>query len=172
MICLRVRYSLLPALSIEGIIWAKIVEGSFTKPFFQEFIAELLQRMQPFPARNSVIVMDNAQIHKNREVVDMIHARSVFILFFILQMIYLHYTEECVSHIYLHIHLTTTLLNWRFQASKLLFDKKVYSIVKTMIKRRMILMYIYISLMQIFRLIMQRQSVIFIIAVIYNKFKK
>lgn len=38
--------------------------------------------MEPYPARNSVIVMDNARIHKNQDVVDMIHARSVFILFF------------------------------------------------------------------------------------------
>ena len=31
--------------------------------------------MQPFPAKNSVIVMDNARIHKSQDVVDMIHAR-------------------------------------------------------------------------------------------------
>ena len=66
---------MLPALSTEGIIWAKIVEGSFTKPLFQGFIAELLERMQPFPAKNSVIVMDNARIHKNQEIVDMIHSQ-------------------------------------------------------------------------------------------------
>ena len=71
------RYSLLPALSMDGIIWAKIVEGSFTKPLFQEFIAELLTRMQPFPGKNSVIIMDNARIHKNQEVIDMIEERYV-----------------------------------------------------------------------------------------------
>ena len=60
---------------MDGIIWAKIVEGSFTKPLFQEFIAELLTRMQPFPGNNSVIIMDNARIHKNQEVVDMIQER-------------------------------------------------------------------------------------------------
>jgi hypothetical protein len=44
---------------MEGIIWAKLVEGLFTKPLFQEFIAELLERMQPFSEPNFVIVMDN-----------------------------------------------------------------------------------------------------------------
>ena len=68
------RYSLLPALSI---IWAKIVEGSFTEPLFQEFIAELLTRMQLFPGKNSVIIMDNTCIHKNQEVIDMIEERYV-----------------------------------------------------------------------------------------------
>ncbi|PPQ84969.1 hypothetical protein CVT26_008289 [Gymnopilus dilepis] len=75
------RYSLLPALSFEGIIWAKVVEGSFTKRLFQEFIAELLDRMQPFPAPKSVIVMDNARIHKNQDIVDMIHARGMRIVY-------------------------------------------------------------------------------------------
>ena len=58
-----------------GMIYAKIVEGSFTAELFQEFISGLLDRMQPFPAANSVIVMDNARIHKNQDIIDMIHAR-------------------------------------------------------------------------------------------------
>ena len=32
------RYSLLPALSMDGIIWAKIVEGSFTKPLSKNLL--------------------------------------------------------------------------------------------------------------------------------------
>jgi hypothetical protein len=68
-------YRVVPALSLDGIIWAKIVEGSFTKPLFHTFIQELLTRMEPFPGRNSVIFMDNARIHKNREMVDMIQER-------------------------------------------------------------------------------------------------
>jgi hypothetical protein len=60
---------------LDGVIWAKIVEGSFTKPLFKEFISELLTRMQPFPGNNSVIIMDNARIHKNQDVIDMIEER-------------------------------------------------------------------------------------------------
>ncbi|KAJ8588418.1 hypothetical protein M405DRAFT_695360, partial [Rhizopogon salebrosus TDB-379] len=52
-------YSLLPALSLDGILHASIVEGSFTAARFREFIEALLLRMRPFPENNSVIVLDN-----------------------------------------------------------------------------------------------------------------
>ncbi len=35
--------------------------------------------MQPFPAPNSVIVMDNCRIHKHPDIVDLIHSRYVWI---------------------------------------------------------------------------------------------
>lgn len=69
------RYSLLPALSFDGMLWAKVVEGSFTSDLFYEFIEELLTRMAPFPAPNSVIVMDNARIHKHPDIIDLIESR-------------------------------------------------------------------------------------------------
>ncbi|KAF8227773.1 hypothetical protein L208DRAFT_1025577, partial [Tricholoma matsutake] len=65
-------YSLLPALSLNGIIHVKIVEGSFTTTLFHDSIEGLLDCMQPFPAPNSVIVMDNAHIHKNPHIVELI----------------------------------------------------------------------------------------------------
>lgn len=68
-------YSLLPALSLDGVIAAKVVEGSFTALQFQEFISHLLDHMQPSPLPNSVIVMDNARIHKKPEIIQMIHDR-------------------------------------------------------------------------------------------------
>ncbi|KAJ3963904.1 hypothetical protein EV361DRAFT_775674, partial [Lentinula raphanica] len=63
---------LLPALSIGGILYAKVVEGSFTAQKFFDFIEALLTCMQPFPAPKSVIVMDNACIHKDPRVLDLI----------------------------------------------------------------------------------------------------
>jgi hypothetical protein len=56
-------------------IYAKVVEGSFTAPLFRDFIEGLLNQMQPFPAPKSVIVMDNARIHKNPQIVEMIEER-------------------------------------------------------------------------------------------------
>ncbi|KAF8219841.1 hypothetical protein L208DRAFT_1337414, partial [Tricholoma matsutake] len=58
-------YSLLPALSVNGVIYSKIVKGSFTARRFYNFIDGLLDHMQPFPLPNLVIVMDNACIHKD-----------------------------------------------------------------------------------------------------------
>jgi hypothetical protein len=68
---------LLPALSLNGIIHAKIVEGSFTTTLFHDFIEGLLDHMQPFPALASVIVMDNACIHKHPHIVELIEERHV-----------------------------------------------------------------------------------------------
>ncbi|TFY50736.1 hypothetical protein EVG20_g11358 [Dentipellis fragilis] len=75
------QYSLLPALSLDGVIWAKIVEGSFTTVRFLEFIEGLLDCMQPFPGSNSVIIMDNARIHKDPEIIETIQARGMRALF-------------------------------------------------------------------------------------------
>ena len=69
------RYSVLPAMSPSGIIHHAIVEGSFTAERFHQFISELLDLMQPFPNPNSVIVMDNARIHKDPDVLQMIEDR-------------------------------------------------------------------------------------------------
>ena len=80
------RYSLLPALAIDSVIHVKIVEGSFTTVLFHEFIEGLLDQMQPFPHPKSVIVMDNARIHKDPEIRELIEARWVTSIFFWLKL--------------------------------------------------------------------------------------
>lgn len=71
-------FSILPAISLEdGILHCDIVEGSFTTATFKRFVERLLDNMQPFPNPNSVIVMDNCQIHKHPEIQDVIKARYV-----------------------------------------------------------------------------------------------
>jgi hypothetical protein len=69
------RYSVLPAMSLDGILDVKIIEGSFDSDSFSRFIDGLLCHMSPFPGPNSVIVMDNCRIHKSDVVRDMIEAR-------------------------------------------------------------------------------------------------
>ena len=66
------RFSVLPALSLDGILTVKIVEGSFTTEWFKQFIDGLLDHMNPFPGPNSVIVMDNCRIHRVQAIRDMI----------------------------------------------------------------------------------------------------
>ncbi len=71
-------FSVLPAISHnDGIVHCEVVEGSFCAETFQRFISRLLNRMEPFPGPNSVVVMDNCRIHKSPEVVEMIESRSV-----------------------------------------------------------------------------------------------
>ena len=78
---ITIRYSILPALSLDGIIAVDILEGSFNKIRFARFIDGLLDHMNPFPGPNSVIVMDNCRIHKCPEVLDMIIERCVLFIF-------------------------------------------------------------------------------------------
>jgi len=52
-----------------------IIEGSYNGDLFHSFIAGLLDKMQPFPAPNSVIVMDNCAIHKGPDIRALIEER-------------------------------------------------------------------------------------------------
>ena len=51
------RYSVLPTLSLNGMLECLIVEGSFNAARFYCFILSLLKWMNPFPGPNSIIVI-------------------------------------------------------------------------------------------------------------------
>ena len=72
---MSVRYSIFPTISLNGIIECKIVKGSFNGDLSYSFIEGLLDKMLPFPASNSVIVMDNCAIHKGPEIRELIEQR-------------------------------------------------------------------------------------------------
>lgn len=69
------RYSVLPALSFSGVLHVAVIEGSVDTDIYEEFIEELLDMMEPYPGPNSVLVMDNAQIHKSDNVKEMASER-------------------------------------------------------------------------------------------------
>ncbi|KAF9224700.1 hypothetical protein BS17DRAFT_701547, partial [Gyrodon lividus] len=56
-------YSILPAISLDGVIHLKVINCSFTEDDFANFICGVLNQMQPWPLPNSVLIMDNACIH-------------------------------------------------------------------------------------------------------------
>ena len=56
-------------------LYAKIVEGLFTTKLFLQFLNGLLDRMNPFPAPNSVIIMDNARIYRHPRIRELIEER-------------------------------------------------------------------------------------------------
>lgn len=66
---------MLPALSLDGILHLDVLDRSYTSQLFNEFVDGLLDNMNPFPARNSVLVMDNASIHKSLILQQMVEAR-------------------------------------------------------------------------------------------------
>jgi len=76
-----ISYSVLPALSLDGILHVSVVEGAFNMESFNQFVDELLDYMNPYDPinhnKNSVLIMDNCRIHKDPEMVARVHARYV-----------------------------------------------------------------------------------------------
>jgi hypothetical protein len=97
-----IRYSILPAISMEGIVHCKIVEGSYNSELFSTFISELLDHMHPFPMPQSVIVMDNCSIHKAPEIAEMIRGRCGISVLHLTQMLIV-FPGACEYCFFLHI---------------------------------------------------------------------
>jgi len=64
-------------MSLDGILHLAIQDNPYTAVQFNSFVEALLDNMNQFPQPNSVIVMDNASIHKSQELRQMIEERSV-----------------------------------------------------------------------------------------------
>jgi hypothetical protein len=64
-------------MSLDGILHLAIQDCPYTAIQFNSFIEALLGNMNQFPQPNSVIVMDNASIHKSPELRPMVEERFV-----------------------------------------------------------------------------------------------
>ncbi|KAJ8457648.1 hypothetical protein ONZ51_g11397 [Trametes cubensis] len=70
-----IRYSILPALSVDGILTVRVVRGSVDgSAFYDWVISELLPKMNPYPGPNSVLIVDNCRTHKSNAVRDAVEA--------------------------------------------------------------------------------------------------
>ncbi|TFK64995.1 hypothetical protein BDN72DRAFT_739684, partial [Pluteus cervinus] len=59
------RYSLVAALSVDGYVGARVVSGSVDgEEFFDFIVTEVLPKMNHYPGKNSVLILDNCAIHK------------------------------------------------------------------------------------------------------------
>jgi transposase len=65
------RYQILPAYTQDGIILARVFQGSTNAAVFEDFIEELLPSCNPWPGKRSVLVMDNASIHHTARIKQM-----------------------------------------------------------------------------------------------------
>ncbi|KAI0001614.1 hypothetical protein BJV77DRAFT_904211, partial [Russula vinacea] len=54
----------LPALSMDGILHLDVLENAITSDNFRSFVRGLLNHMNKWPLPNSVLVIDDASIHK------------------------------------------------------------------------------------------------------------
>lgn len=76
------RYSILPAYTVDGIMAYYIHQGSFTKPLFQWFVEQyVLPSCNPFPGQRSVLIVDNASIHRSQDLRDVCSRAQVLLLY-------------------------------------------------------------------------------------------
>jgi transposase len=59
------RYQILPAYTQDGIILARVFQGSTDAVVFADFIGQLLHHCGRWPEPKSVLVMDNASFHRS-----------------------------------------------------------------------------------------------------------
>lgn len=63
------RWSILPACAVEEWITHTMFQGGGTAEIFLEFLEhQVLPLMAPYPARRSILVLDNASIHHSKQV--------------------------------------------------------------------------------------------------------
>ena len=76
------RYQILPAYTEDGIVLARVFQGNTDADIFLDFIKELLDgHCRPYPGERSVIVMDNASIHRTREVEEACEQAGVILVY-------------------------------------------------------------------------------------------
>ena len=75
------KYSILPALSLDGIVHLEVVENAVTGNDFRRFVQGLLPHMNEWPLANSVLVIDNASIHKVAGIREMVEEHGLHLLY-------------------------------------------------------------------------------------------
>jgi hypothetical protein len=65
------RYQILPAYAQDGIVLARVFQGTTDAPVFEDFIEQLLPHCGSWPEPKSVIIMDNASFHHTERIVHM-----------------------------------------------------------------------------------------------------
>jgi hypothetical protein len=81
------RYSLLPALCSDGIIYADVRASAYDGDAFVAYIDGLMKHMNPWPHPRSVLVMDNCAIHHVDEVAYVCAQRYVSLVSYALLLI-------------------------------------------------------------------------------------
>ncbi|KAF8264352.1 hypothetical protein EI94DRAFT_1501535, partial [Lactarius quietus] len=65
---------MLPTLSLDGILHLELVENAVMGADFCHFVEGLLPCMNEFPLPNSILIIDNASIHKISRIHEMVEA--------------------------------------------------------------------------------------------------
>jgi transposase len=74
------KWSLLPAYTIDGHLDPLVYQGNITAEIFEEWMEyRVLPQCNPWPGKNSIIIMDNCGIHRSQRVLNMCRERGVWI---------------------------------------------------------------------------------------------
>jgi len=97
------RYSLLPAITIDGIIYSHIKVGGYNGEEFLEYLDGLTAQMNPYPGPRSVLVIDNCRIHHVLGVEELCAARGIKLIYLPPYSPDYNPIEECFSFIKAYI---------------------------------------------------------------------
>ena len=75
------KYTILPALSLDGILHLEVVKNTVTGDIFHQFIQGLLPQVNEWPLPNSVLVVDNTVIHKVASIQELVKGRGACLLY-------------------------------------------------------------------------------------------
>jgi|SRR5882762_2424846 len=103
------RYSILPAILLDSILHLDILTRSWTAKEFEQYFEALMDSMNPYPQKNSVLEMDNASAHHFDGLQGMLEVRhvSLFSVWSLRDLTY--FVGACSSCISLLIHQTSAL---------------------------------------------------------------
>jgi transposase len=76
------RWQILPAYTLDGILAYDVYQGSTDSSAYETFLRSfVLPKCNPFPAKNSVLVMDNASFHHSERIREMCEEAGVKLVY-------------------------------------------------------------------------------------------
>ena len=110
------KYSILPALSLDGILHLEVVENAVTGAAFRRFVEGLLPRMNKWPLPNSVLVVDNASIHKVAGIRELVEEHGMRLMFLPSYSPDLNPIELSFSSIKVWLRANRDEVNWEMES--------------------------------------------------------
>lgn len=75
------RYQILPAYAQDGVMLARVFQGSTNASIFEDFVEQLLHHCGRWPEPKSVLIMDNASFHHSERVEQLCNDAGVKLLY-------------------------------------------------------------------------------------------
>lgn len=75
------RYQILPAYIQDGVLFPRVFQGTTHRALFEDYIEAPSSPLQPYPERNSVLIMDNASFCHSQRIEQMCRDSGVKLLY-------------------------------------------------------------------------------------------